>query len=209
MKLIRLCLVLLLLCFTTTYAGSMASQTLSEQLKQLQSMQADFIQTTKAMDDRVLQQSSGSMALQRPGKFRWVIEKPNKQLIIANNNKLWIYDEDLAQVTVKSMNNGYNSPALLLSNSNDDLIKKFSISQPSSQLAGTKMFLLQPKQKHELYTSLQLFFAAKGNSLQKIVMTDGLGQITTVSFKHARINTPIASNLFQMTIPHGVEVIKD
>lgn len=197
--------VLLFLLINSCFAAESAEKLLEIQLNGLKSLQANFQQTIRAADDRVLQESSGTMALQRPGKFRWKVNKPNKQLIIANNNKLWVYDEDLAQVTIQPVSKTHNTPAFLLSDDNHDLLRKFSVTQIKEENATRKSFLLQPKQKDSMFSSLQLVF--KQDKLYQIIMTDGLGQITTITLTAIKINPTFSSEQFILRVPAGVEVI--
>ena len=65
--------------------------------------EADFTQTVTDKNGRVTQQASGRMAFARPGKFRWDYNKPYEQVIVGDGSKLWLYDTDLDQVTVKPL----------------------------------------------------------------------------------------------------------
>ncbi len=206
MKLLRVTLSFVLLVFAwPIFAIEPAAQELDSQLKHLHSLQATFKQTIRSADDRILQQSTGTMALQRPGKFRWMVEDPNKQLIIANNDKLWIYDEDLSQLTIQSVAKSQNTPAFLLSDNNQNILKKFAITKIKLGEAEVKGFLLHPKQEDGLFTSLQLIF--KQNRLSQIIMTDGLGQTTTIEFSKIKANAKLAAQLFSFNPPPGVEII--
>jgi outer membrane lipoprotein carrier protein len=199
-------LIFLMLAYSwMAQADEKVAQQLDNQLANLHSLQANFRQTIGTADGRVLQQSTGTMALQRPGKFRWVVEKPNKQLIIANHNKLWIYDEDLAQVTLQTVKKSQGMPAFLLSDDNQDILQKFKVSLVQTNEGGIKSFLLQPKQKDNLFSSMQLSF--KQNMLQQIVMIDGLDQITTIKFSALKANSALSPGLFSFVPLPGVEVI--
>ncbi|MDF2868383.1 MAG: lolA, partial [Gammaproteobacteria bacterium] len=93
----------------------------------------------------------------------------------------------------------------LLSDDNENILKKFAVTKLKTDGAEIKGFLLQPKQKDSLFTSLQLIF--KQNVLQKIIMTDGLGQITTIQFTKVKANTELTAQLFSFNPPQGVEII--
>lgn len=206
MKLLRVTLSFILLVFAwPLFATEQAAQELDSQLKHLHSLQANFKQTIRSADDRILQQSTGTMALQRPGKFRWMVEDPNKQLIIANNDKLWIYDEDLSQLTIQSVAKSKNTPAFLLSDNNQNILKKFSITKIKLGETEAQGFLLQPRQKDSLFTSLQLIF--KQNVLSQIIMTDGLDQTTTIKFSKSKANAELAAQIFSFHPPQGVEIV--
>jgi outer membrane lipoprotein carrier protein len=201
----------LFICWVTSYscialaAYSPAAQELAAQLKGLTTMQANFKQTIATADGRVLQQASGKMALQRPGKFRWELDEPSKQLIIVSNDKLWVYDEDLAQLTVQPVNKMPSTPAFLLSTDNQHLLDTFVVSKAHANKVGKQRFILTPRHKDELFISLQLVFAKA--ILQQIIMTDGLGQITDISFSKAQTGQTLAAQLFRLDIPKGVELV--
>src|SRR4051794_17750231 len=105
-----------------------AADDLSLLLANLHSMQADFTQTTYDNYAKPIQQLHGRMALKRPGCFRWEVKNTLAQLIVANGDKLWIYDKDLAQVSIRSLQyDKGEAPALLLSHSNQSLDQDFIV----------------------------------------------------------------------------------
>jgi outer membrane lipoprotein carrier protein len=80
----------------------------------LQSLRADFIQRVFDEQARVMQTSSGQMLMQKPGKFRWDYRTPAEQIIVADGERLWAYDVDLAQVTVRKLDQALSSTPLAL-----------------------------------------------------------------------------------------------
>src|SRR5690242_3768866 len=116
MTLFKSLLVAAVFLFTTPAFCDDSSAKLNELLSNFQAMSADFYQ--KAMIKKGTgKTSSGTMAIKRPGMFRWEITRPNRQLIIADGKNLIIYDVDLEQATKQSLNKDPNSPAILLSGS--------------------------------------------------------------------------------------------
>src|SRR5262245_45378285 len=106
--------------FATTVYASPTSDDLSKRLSAMSSMQANFTQTVYNNRGKITQKSYGRMAMQRPGKFRWDVTRPIPQLIIANQSKLYIYDSDLQQLTIRSLNKAAGeTPALLLSHDDE------------------------------------------------------------------------------------------
>ena len=117
-KLMNLFLSSLLALFSMGVVHAGTSEDLAALLNNTQSMRANFRQTVYDNRGKVIQKSVGYMAMQRPGKFRWESTSPIPQLIIANDSRLWIYDPDLEQVTIRSLSKEIGeTPALLLSNS--------------------------------------------------------------------------------------------
>ena len=79
------------------------------------------------------------MQFERPGKFRWVYEKPYAQLIVGDGSKVWFYDQDLNQVTVRKLDVALgSSPAALLAGS-VDIENSFDLTEIGSA-GGTDNF---------------------------------------------------------------------
>ena len=120
---------LFILCFwqINTYAvDETPILMLNQLLGQTLTMRADFTQVITDKNNKPLQSAVGKMALERPGKLRWEVLKPIAQLVVANGERLWIYDPDLEQVTIRYISKEMGeTPALLLSNTEDTLAKKF------------------------------------------------------------------------------------
>ena len=188
------------------YAESPSDQ-LTQLLHQLHTFQADFTQKIVDQSARSTLQSSGKMYLMRPGKFRWEVRQPNKQLIITNNNKIWIYDPDLEQVTVRLLNKeAGEAPALLLSNSNQTLTKSFQVQRikPGSEL---QWFSLVPKDKSSMFAVIQLGFL--GNQIKQMQLKDHLGHTTYIRFAKTSANSTLSQTLFVFHPPANVDVIDE
>src|SRR5579862_4041780 len=103
MKYLQYIFSLLFFCMLNAAYAQSAADELSKQLDAVHSMRASFVQTVYDNKNKPIQQSYGRMALLRPGKFRWEVDKPIPQVIIANQTRLWIYDPDLEQVTIRPL----------------------------------------------------------------------------------------------------------
>src|SRR5258708_6431935 len=124
------CLVFTITLSATAIASPTANQNLSTLLSSFHAMTAKFTQVLYNAHGRPTQKSQGQMALERPGKFRWDVNHPNPQLLIADGRYLWVYDKDLQQATRQAFNkNNANSPASLLSGSVETLQQRFSVTQ--------------------------------------------------------------------------------
>lgn len=197
-----------LLLPTLSYAADTAASQLGQMLMQLTTLQANFAQTVLDNNGSALQQTSGQMALQRPGKFRWQTQNPSRQLLIADGQRVWFYDMDLSQVTVqKQQNTSKNSPAMLLSGSTATLMQNFNISQLPSSNPNTQIFKLTPKTRDDLFKSVQLSF--QRGLLNKMQMQDNFGQTTVIQFTHTQTNLALNQNLFHFTAPKGVDVLQN
>ena len=171
-KLIFLGLLLLL-----TANQVLAEDQLSQLLNNLQSSRSNFTQTVMNSKGQILQQLSGRMAIQRPGRFRWEVTQPNRQLLIADGKRIWFYDIDLQKITIQTQKTAdSDSPAALLSNSPKNLTQQFVI-HPLMDVQG---FTLFPKNKNALFQSITLIF--EKNRLREMRLTDKLDQQTVINF---------------------------
>jgi outer membrane lipoprotein carrier protein len=166
-------------------------------------MAANFNQVVKA-GKREVSNSFGEMALNRPGRFRWKTKSPLEQLVIADSKKLWIYDIELEQVTVKKQEKGIGgTPGLFLSGYDDTVARDFNVSSTTKD--KTQIYDLQAKSSKENYQRVKLTF--KGELLTAIELFDQLGQHTTVRLSKIKNNPTLPSDLFQFKPPKGVDIV--
>ncbi|MDD4893010.1 MAG: outer membrane lipoprotein chaperone LolA, partial [Candidatus Rickettsiella isopodorum] len=126
LNLFKLFFLTLILCLVTNQV--LAGDQLSQLLNNLQTFRADFTQTVMNARGQVLQQVSGKMTIQRPGRFRWEVIRPSRQLLIADGQRIWFYDIDLQQITIQKQKSvDADSPAALLSDSPKNLTQQFII----------------------------------------------------------------------------------
>ncbi|MBV8802295.1 MAG: outer membrane lipoprotein chaperone LolA [Gammaproteobacteria bacterium] len=181
---------------------------LNQLLGQTMTMSADFTQTITDKTNKPLQKATGKMALQRPGKLRWEALKPISQLVVANGEKLWIYDPDLEQVTIRFISKEMGeTPALLLSNTEDTLAKNFIVRQGKDTRTGMLWFVLTPKSKNSMLSAIKLGFDE--NKIQAMFLEDHLGHTTLIEFNHVIINQTLPSSLFKFKLPANVDVIDE
>lgn len=202
MKKIGFALALLLTSFTC-FADESAKQLLAI-LTPLQTIQADFQQSILDKNGRVLEQSSGKMALMRPGKFSWDTQKPAHQLLIADGAKIWLYDESLKQVTVQPQTKKAASPVMLLSDPTSSLIEQFSVCC-AKKTPAQLTFTLTPKDKAAMFQHAELSF--KVGQLSQMQLFDNLGQRTVIKFSQVKTNIPLNKGLFVFVAPKGVDVV--
>lgn len=182
-----------------------AAVLLNNQLSEIHTLQSDFVQTITDGQGKQLSQSEGRLALERPGKFRWEVMRPEKQLIIATNKKIKVYDPSLQQMIVRPMpEHDSNLPALLLSRTDVPPDRHFYIRLTNS---NPKKFHLTPKKKDSLFAAFYIEF--KNNALDKLTFTDHLSQTTTVIFKHEKRNQPLPADEFELIPPKGTDIIYD
>ena len=128
-------------------AGSV--QRLTGLLQKAETLTGRFSQLSLDGTGTQLQETSGEMALKRPGQFRWHTDEPMEQLLVSNGKKVWLYDPDLEQVTIQTLDQRLtHTPALLLSGDVSAINENFEVSH---QEAGEVVdFTLKPKAKDTL-----------------------------------------------------------
>jgi outer membrane lipoprotein carrier protein len=166
----------------------------------------EFQQKIFDRNRRLLQESSGSLAFSRPGRFRWTYVKPYAQLIIGDGSNVWIYDEDLKQVTVKKLGLALGStPAALLAG-NNDAMRAFRLSDQGAK-DGIEWLEALPRDKDGGFERIRMGFDASGLRIMELV--DGFGQTTVLRFSSLERNPKLSPDLFRFVPPKGADVIGD
>ncbi len=148
--------------------------------------------------------SSGTFTFARPGKFIWQYEKPYSQLLQADGDKLYVYDKDLNQVTVRTLGGALGaSPAAILFGSND-LDKNFTL-RDAGVKAGIDWLELTPKAKDTQFQSVGIGF--KDGNLEAMELHDVFGNVTLLTFSNIQKNPPLPADAFKFTVPKGADVI--
>lgn len=201
---ISACLTAGLLMASTAHADDSARAALKHFVDGVHTLQADFKQVQTDDNGRVVKSQSGQMWLSRPGKFRWSYDKPYKQLIVCDSHKIWVYDPDLQQVTVRSAKQALTgSPAALLTQ-RAALSDAFTLQNGGSD-NGLQVVRLIPKSKDSDYKSIELSLR-KGVPV-RMVFHDQLGDTIDVSFSNVRTNVPVAADTYRFKPPAGVTVV--
>lgn len=191
-------------CYSSYALSQTPGEVLQNKLNAISTMTASFSQTVKAKK-REVSHSSGNMALQRPGRFRWKTIDPMEQLIVADGQKMWIYDIELEQVTVKKQEKGLGgTAALFLSGYDNQVTKDFDVTEKDD--GKLMVFDLQAKAAKENFQRIKMLFNKE--QLVGLELYDQLGQITYVKMSQIKMNGKLAENLFQFKPPKGVDVVK-
>ncbi len=168
-------------------------------LKDLHTLEAAFVQVVTDEGGEVLERSEGKVWLKRPGRFRWEYQRPYRQLILADGRRLWIYDPDLEQVTVKPLSALGETPASLLAS--EEPLEGFDVEVEGSWV------LLRPRSREMGFETLRLGF--EGGELRAMVLRDALGHVTRIALRDVRRNPPLDDALFTFTPPPGADVIDE
>ena len=204
MKYLSLIAALLVLALTpSAYAQDQPVTQLKTFLKNSRSLSADFKQVVINEAGKPVQTSYGIFLLQRPGKFRWNYEKPFQQQIVSDSGKIWFYDQDLDQVTVKKLDESIGStPALLLSG-DISLEENFVIENQGNE-GDMQWIKLVPKSQESSFK--YVLIGLKKDALGGMELSDNFGQLTRIYFSNVVINPPIKPTLFQFKAPKTADV---
>jgi len=201
--LLRVVGLFLLLIPFTALAGE-GEKRLQAFFSNVSAVRADFTQQVLGANSETLQETHGKMFLLRPGKFRWDYRKPYEQQIVSDGKKVWLYDVDLEQVTIQSVDSLIGSaPALLLS-SDKPINESFNTRELGAE-QNLQWIELTPKQEEAGFEKLVLGFDA--NNLVNMELQDSLGQLTRLKFSDIERNPVIDPGLFDFIPPEGVDVI--
>ncbi len=207
----RFTLSLSILCFLIAGFFQMAEAAevnLESRLAALHSMKANFTQTILDNHGKTVQQSNGNMALLRPGKFRWETKKPIPQLIIANGTKLWIFDPDLEQVTIRALHQATGeSPALLLSQENSSIDKDYLVKVAAKKGSKLTWYVLTPRAEDSVFAAVEMGF--NSDSLQEMRLQDHLGHSTHIVFKDMKSNVDLPEALFVFKKTANIDIIDE
>lgn len=191
---------------TTAFAADDGYQRVDRLLGSLQTLQADFKQTLTDSKGEVTEQSAGTIAIRRPNRFRWEYRQPHEQLMVADGQRIWLFDPDLEQVTVRRMGESLSAtPALLLSGEGK-LADNFTVTK-TSQDEAAQWVMMEPKRNDTDFKWVRLGFS--GDVLKYMQLADKLGQITTLEFNNVKKNPALDPSLFVFNVPAGADVIGD
>ena len=199
-------LLLFLLCGGLHAADSPATR-LGQLLAGMRQIEAGFNQ--RLLDERgeLLQESSGTVQLAHPGRFRWETAPPYAQLVVSDGETVWQYDPDLAQVVVRPLDRRADQvPSMLLSGEIEAVEKQYAISAADDD-AGAARFELIPRADGSPFVKLAIQFRA--GLLERLEITDGLGQRTEVAFDAVKQLATVDEDRFRFDAPEGVDEIRD
>jgi len=199
----------LALCAGLTIAGpahATAVDQLRDFLTQTKTARGEFTQRVTSRAGATAQNSSGHFVFQRPGKFRWVYDKPYEQIIVADGDKLFLYDKDLNQVTVKTLAGAIPaSPASILFGS-DAFEKEFDVTDAGSR-DGLEWVVARPRAKDSPFERIEIGFRDGLPAAMKL--TDSFGQVSLLRFAKVERNPKVDAAQFRFTPPHGADVLED
>jgi outer membrane lipoprotein carrier protein len=199
---------LFLLLFTVAIPlqAQSARQQLDAFARGLKTASASFQQVVTGPNGEKVQASQGVMQMKSPNRFRWEYSKPDVQLIVADGRKVWIYEPDLKQVTVKPQD-ALNQDNPLSALSSPEALDRFYTTSALPGKQGIQWLQLLPKQpENSPFDKAWLGFDANG--LRSMRLFDNLGQVSEFSFGTWKRNTVIADERFRFTVPKNVDIVE-
>ncbi len=171
--------------------------------KDLTGLEATFVQYELAENQEQLDPNAGMVWMQSPDKFRWHYKDPIEQLIVADGENVWVYDEDLEQVTVKTQDNELNPIYVII---NDEKSQQHYDIKHEAFKEGIDWVSLTPKVRNEEVKSVWL--AVKQDVITQIKVHNNFGQTMVFEFTEINKNPELEAAMFQFVPPEGVDVIK-
>lgn len=191
-----------------TGGNLMAQQSARDQLVQfargLDTFSASFEQRILGSDGVLQEQSAGKVWLSQPHFIRWEYGGDFPELVVADGRHIWIYDEVLAQVTVKPQSDfAADSPLSLLTDI-DSLDQQFEVRE-AGDMDG--MLLLELRSTKEESEFDRILLGLQNDELKWMTMEDAFGLRTEIRYSDLQRNLPLDAKLFSFSPPEGVDVI--
>lgn len=172
----------------------------------LHSLTGHFTQTLTGVNDQVSKASSGTLALEAPRQFRWDTLTPYKQTIVADGSRVWMYDPELEQVTVRVQSTEEAHSPLTVLTDVKQLDKNFKVAEQGEH-DGLAWLRLTSTGKDPQFDFADLGFDVNG--LARMTFRDQLGSTTDIRFSGWQRNAPIPPSTFNFVPPKGADVIGD
>ena len=179
-------------------------QMLDAFLADVVTISGSFEQQLVDADNVVVETSSGTLDIQRPGRFRWSYAEPYQQVIVADGLNIWSYDVDLEQVTVKAQEEALGSTPALLLGGTTEVLDDFDY-MGSFTDRGTLWVRLRPKDTSNGFNKVELGFT--DDRLSRMLFTDNLEQTTLIALTGVSFNEPLNETVFAFSPPPGVDVV--
>lgn len=171
-----------------------ANQQFSDFFNSLESLKANFTQTTHSETGALIQTTSGTLDFQRPAQLRWHTTQPNEQILLLNNNELWLIDIELEQASLQQIQDFSQTPLYWLIN------KPSAMKNPPAFYHKNKGI--------DWYTNPALKFGFKGDLLHAISLKNELGQTILITFNQIDTQPNINPNIFELRLGSDFDVVR-
>lgn len=206
LPLARIGVMLLTLAAASARADVTPLERLSGFLDRVQTLSAEFRQVQGPRGEAGGEESRGSLLIKRPGRFRWDYREPYERVVVADGRELWLYEADLAQVTVRSLDAGLGeTPAALLTGGREILDRFETVD--SWRAEKLDWVRLRPRSTDSDFDSVAIGF--DGERIAQLDIDDRLGQQTRIFFSAVSINPRLDDARFVFEVPTGADVIRE
>ena len=186
-------------------ANNVAIKMARDFFERIGDIKSDFRQTSFDAGGKVTQQTDGVLYMRRPNQFRWDYKSPYEQMILADGKKLWVFDIDLDQVTVREQKDAVDSTPASILTEGFSAVEKAFVTSGAGETQGIKWIVLTPKDKDSQYSDIM--FGFKGENLEIVQIRDKFDQMTLMEFSNMQLDAGLADGVFVFTPPQGVDVI--
>ena len=201
----RLCSVLMIACIGVCSAKG-SEESFQIYLQNYKQVNGQFTQIISSGQSSNTQFSSGGFWIKKPNKFRWHYSTPYVQQIISNGEKLWVYDEDLEQVTIKDASQSIDSSPLSIILGSTSLDKIFDIVQ-SVDSDDMQWLKLTAKTDSSNFEFINIGF--RSGLISQMILQDNFGQTTRLLFTGVSLYTPVDDEFFKFNVPEEVDVFEE
>lgn len=185
-------------------AHASGAERLTQFFDKTSSMRAQFQQVVTDNRGQKVQEVSGTMQLLRPGKFRWDYNQPYRQEIVGDGERIWLFDPELNQVTVRNMSQAIgSSPAALLAGSRE--VEKNFVLEDFKSTDSLDWVVAKPKDQDSGFDQVKLGFGKAG--LEKMELHDSYGNLTSIHFSRLETNPRLNQQLFMFKPPAGADIV--
>lgn len=176
-------------------------------LTETQSAKGEFSQRVVRRDGQAVgPPSRGSFVFQRPGRFRWSYEQPYEQLLVSDGQRLWMYDRDLNQVTVRKLAASLPaSPASILFGAND-FEREFELAEDGAT-GGLAWIAARPRTRDTTFERIRIGF--RDGLPVEMELVDGFGQTSRLVFGKLQRNPRVEADLFRFVPPKGADLLEE
>ena len=203
-RIVKILSIFLLVSFSLPVFSSEAIQRLDKFFAEVDSFNGRFSQTVFDEQGEVVQNAEGDVALNKPGRFRWQYTKPYPQLILADGEYLWIYDEELLQASAKPIDEALGNAPIMLLTDIRPLGEDFEIMEAATR-DGLNWVELVPLIQDTEFHRIQIGFDEKG--IRKMELHDHFSQKTVIEFTNLETNVSFKPEYFTFNAPEGVDVV--
>jgi outer membrane lipoprotein carrier protein len=201
---IERCLALAAALLVAAGAQAASLERFETYVRTTQAARADFEQQVFDRNGRRVQEAKGSFEFLRPGRFRWTYAEPYPQLIVGDGERVWIYERDLNQVTVRRLTQALGStPAALLAGASD--IEKAFVLSDAGTRNGLEWLEAKPREREAGFERVRIGLGVAGVEAMQLV--DHLGQTTELRFSNITRNPTLRASDFRFTPPPGADVL--